>query len=66
MTAGAEGSPSIVVERLNATVNAHDLDAILACFQDEYQSEQPAHPDRAFQGREQVRQNWSAVFDGGS
>jgi ketosteroid isomerase-like protein len=23
---------------------------------------QPAHPDRAFRGREQVRANWSAVF----
>ena len=41
-----------------------DLDAFLACFQDDYESEQPAHPDRAFRGREQVRRNWSAVFDG--
>jgi ketosteroid isomerase-like protein len=53
-----------VVERLNAAMNAHDLDAFLACFQDDYESEQPAHPDRAFRGREQVRRNWSAVFDG--
>jgi ketosteroid isomerase-like protein len=64
VTAGEEGSPSIVVERLNAAMNAHDLEAFLACFQDDYQSEQPAHPDRAFRGREQVRRNWSAVFDG--
>ena len=63
MTTGGEGSPS-VVERLNAAMNAHDLEAFLACFQDDYESEQPAHPDRAFRGREQVRRNWSAVFDG--
>src|SRR6201991_1489435 len=64
MTTGGEGSPSIVVERLKAAMNAHDLEAFLACFQDDYVSEQPAHPDRAFRGREQVRRNWSAVFDG--
>ena len=29
-----------------------------------YRSEQPVHPDRDFAGREQVRQNWAAVFDG--
>jgi ketosteroid isomerase-like protein len=27
------------------------------------ESEQPAHPDRAFRGREQVRLNWSAIFE---
>ena len=64
MTAGAEGAPRFVVDRLNAALNAHDLDAFLACFDDDYVSEQPAHPDRAFQGREQVRSNWSAVFEG--
>src|SRR5450631_4122214 len=64
MTAGGEGSLSIVMERLNAALNAHNLEAFLACFQDDYESEQPAHPDRAFRGREQVRSNWSAVFDG--
>jgi len=54
----------LVVERLNAAMNAYDIDAFVACFDEEYQSEQPAHPDRAFQGREQVRQNWSAIFEG--
>ena len=44
--------------------NAHDLETFLACFADDYESEQPAHPDRAFRGREQVRSNWSAIFDG--
>ncbi|HUA03899.1 MAG TPA: nuclear transport factor 2 family protein [Solirubrobacteraceae bacterium] len=53
-----------VVERLDAAMNAHDLEAFLARFRDDYESEQPAHPDRAFHGREQVRSNWSAVFDG--
>jgi ketosteroid isomerase-like protein len=58
------GEHGVVVERLNAAMNAHDIDAFVACFDEEYESEQPAHPDRAFKGREQVRQNWSAVFEG--
>ena len=64
MTVGDEGNSGLVVQRLNAAMNAHDLETFLACFADDYESEQPAHPDRAFRGREQVRSNWSAIFDG--
>jgi ketosteroid isomerase-like protein len=53
-----------VVERLDAALNAHDIEAFLDCFAEDYESVQPAHPDRAFSGREQVRENWSAVFEG--
>jgi len=53
-----------VVERLNAAMNAHDIEAFVACFHPDYDSEQPAHPERAFRGRDQVRENWSAVFAG--
>jgi ketosteroid isomerase-like protein len=54
----------LAVERLNAAMNAHDIDAFVACFDEDYDSEQPVHPDRAFRGRDQVRRNWSAIFDG--
>ena len=54
----------MVVERLNAAMNAHDIEAFVACFHEDYESEQPAHPDRAFRGRDQVRENWSAIFEG--
>lgn len=47
-----------------AALNAHDIDAFVDCFADDYDSAQPAHPDRAFSGREQVRTNWSTVFAG--
>src|SRR4051794_40890312 len=53
-----------VVRRLHAAMNAHDVEAFVACFAEDYDSAQPAHPDRAFRGREQVRANWSAVFTG--
>jgi hypothetical protein len=57
-------SNKLVAERLMAAMNAHDIDAFVACFQEGYESEQPAHPDRAFTGSAQVRENWSAVFAG--
>ena len=55
---------SLVVERLNAAMNARDIEAFVACFDEDYESSQPAHPDRAFSGRGQVRENWSAIFAG--
>ncbi len=64
MSGDAEGTRGLLAERLNSALNAHDIEALVACFDDDYNSEQPAHPDRAFGGREQVRQNWSAIFGG--
>jgi ketosteroid isomerase-like protein len=57
-------SPQNVAAALAEAMNAHDLEALVGLFAPEYDSRQPAHPDRAFVGREQVRANWSAVFDG--
>src|SRR5919107_4995034 len=54
----------LVVERVREAMSARDIDALLACFAEDYRSDQPAHPDRAFGGREQVRENWSAIFAG--
>jgi hypothetical protein len=50
--------------RLQAAMNAHDLDAFVACFKPDYVSAQPAHPARAFTGADQVRTNWASVFAG--
>lgn len=55
-------NPMSVVERLQQAQNAQDLDAFVACFAPDYQSDQPVHPERAFRGAEQVRKNWSAIF----
>jgi ketosteroid isomerase-like protein len=63
MDRGRQG-PAVVVERLLAAINAHDLEAMVACFADDYLNEWPAHPQRSFQGRAQVRQNWSQIFAG--
>jgi ketosteroid isomerase-like protein len=59
-----QSSPRSVIERLQTAQNQHDLAAFLACIDPDYQSEQPVHPDSAFQGSEQVRKNWAAIFSG--
>src|SRR6188472_738890 len=53
-----------VIDRLLASVNAHDLEAAAALFAENYRSEQPAHPGRAFVGRAQMHANWEAMFAG--
>ena len=64
MPSDAGTSGEQLVARLHAAMNAHDVEAFVACFAEDYDSAQPAHPDRAFRGPEQVRANWSAVFTG--
>jgi ketosteroid isomerase-like protein len=57
-----QANPKDVVERLRRAMNAHDLKAQVACFHPDYRSEQPAHPNRGFGGREQVAKNWAAIY----
>jgi limonene-1,2-epoxide hydrolase len=54
--------PASVMVRLHQAMNEHDLDAFVACFSRAYRSAQPAHPNRAFGGYEQVRTNWATFF----
>src|SRR5712672_3991568 len=51
-----------MLARLERATNAHDLNALVACFAPDYRNETPAHPERGFTGREQVRTNWEQIF----
>ena len=62
--ARAMDDPRAVLDRVTAAQNAHDLDGMLACFHEDYRSEQPLFPPRTFRGVDQVRANWSALFAG--
>jgi ketosteroid isomerase-like protein len=64
MGAHVYASTEEVLERLHQALNQHDLAGFVACFAPEYRSEQPAHPNREFGGREQVEKNWAALFSG--
>ena len=54
---------SRVLDRLRDALNRRDLDAMLECFDFDYRGEQPPHPNRGFGGKEQVRKNWSGMFE---
>jgi ketosteroid isomerase-like protein len=55
-------SPDALVATLCAATNAHDVDAIAACFAPGYRNETPVHPERGFVGSEQVRRNWTQIL----
>jgi ketosteroid isomerase-like protein len=63
MSATEHDHAGAVSEQLRQAMNAHDLEAHVACFAEDYRSEQPVHPARTFTGRAQVRDNWSKLFD---
>lgn len=54
---------TLVMERLREAQNAGDAAQLAALFTDDYQSVQPAHPNRGFGGSSQVLSNWSTMFD---
>ena len=56
-------SPLRVIDRLVRAIHEHSLDALTACFAEDYVNVTPAHPARGFTGRSQVRQNWSRIFE---
>jgi ketosteroid isomerase-like protein len=51
-----------LIRRIHEATNDHDLESLVACFDEEYISEMPVHPARDFRGREQVRTNWTQIF----
>ena len=53
-----------VLERIRDAMNAHDAEGLAALLAEDYRSAQPLHPNRAFGGRAQMLENWTAVFEG--
>ena len=53
-----------VINRLAVAMNAHDLDVVAGLIDEDYRSEQPAHPARVFTGRAQMLANWEAMLAG--
>jgi ketosteroid isomerase-like protein len=54
--------PLATALRLQQATNDHDIDALAACFAEDYVNDTPAHPSRSFVGRDQVRQNWTRIL----
>ncbi len=53
-----------ILERMLAAFASRDPQQVAALFAEDYRSAQPAHPGRDFEGRAQVLENWTSVFDG--
>lgn len=51
-----------ILLRMEAAINAHDIDVFVNCFTDDFLGEQPVHPERNVTGAEQVRKNWTGIF----
>jgi ketosteroid isomerase-like protein len=45
-----------------SATNAHDLDALTACFAENYVNVTPVHPAQGFTGPAQVGRNWAQLF----
>lgn len=54
---------SPVVDRLVEAINSRDIEALVGCFAPSFSVTWPVHPARSFEGPEQVRRNWAAMFE---
>jgi ketosteroid isomerase-like protein len=52
----------LLLERMRAALDAHDLDTFVQFFRDDYVGERPRHPGTAMSSREDVRRNWAEVI----
>jgi len=59
-----QADPTLVIERIRAAINRHDLDALMECFDEDVRSEQPTRPERGFRGRDELRGYWEQVLGG--
>jgi ketosteroid isomerase-like protein len=52
----------LLLEKMRAALDAHDLDAFVEFFRDDYVGERPRHPGARISSREDVRNNWAEVI----
>jgi ketosteroid isomerase-like protein len=51
-----------LLEQMRAALDAHDLDAFVEFFREDYIGERPRHPGAKISSREDVRANWAEVI----
>jgi hypothetical protein len=52
----------LLLEQMRAALDAHDLDAFVEFFREDYVGERPRHPGSPVSSREDVRANWAEVI----
>ena len=63
MSENPGNGPQAVLERMHRALNSRDLDAYVGCYAPDYRSVQPIHPDWEYSGQEQLRWNWTGIFE---
>jgi ketosteroid isomerase-like protein len=51
-----------LLEQMRAALDAHDLDAFVEFFREDYVGERPRHPGSKISSRDDVRANWAEVI----
>jgi ketosteroid isomerase-like protein len=51
-----------LLEQMRAALDAHDLDAFVEFFREDYVGERPRHPGSPVSSREDVRANWAEII----
>ena len=52
----------LLLEQTRAALDAHDLDAFVEFFREDYVGERPRHPGAKISSRDDVRRNWAEVL----
>ena len=52
----------LLLEKMRAALDAHDLDAFVEFFREDYVGERPRHPGSPVSSREDVRANWAEII----
>jgi ketosteroid isomerase-like protein len=52
----------LLLEQMRAALDAHDLDAFVGHFREDYVGERPRHPGSPVSSRQDVRNNWAEII----
>jgi ketosteroid isomerase-like protein len=52
-----------IVEAMRAALDAHDVDAYVDFFREDFVGERPRHPGVEVRGRDEVRESWSEIVE---
>jgi hypothetical protein len=56
-------NPETLLLKLKDAFASHDMESLIDCFDGNYISEQPVHPNRFFRGADTVKDNWTSNFN---
>ena len=52
-----------LLHRIERAISTQDIEAVVDCFSEDFDSVLPLHPARSFRGRDRVRASYEAMFN---